>query len=87
MIILKVTKNQGFTLPLEDTFFEKLQGGQTDILGLKNLLNFQVSSRKSRNLQFDWLLLSKAYKDLDGYRRVMSYDTEDTAQKMKKFSI
>ena len=23
MIILKVTKNQGFTLPLEDTFFEK----------------------------------------------------------------
>ena len=95
MIILKVTKNQGFTLPLEDTFFEKLQGGQIDtaprpspaVLRLKNLLNFQVSSRKSRNLQFDWLLLSKAYKDLDGYRRVMSYDTEDTAQKMKKFSI
>ena len=32
-IILKVTKNQGFTLSLEDTFFEKPQGGnggQTD---------------------------------------------------------
>ena len=26
MIILKVTKNQGFTLPLEDTVFEKPQG-------------------------------------------------------------
>ena len=25
-IILKVTKNQGFTLFLEDTFFEKPQG-------------------------------------------------------------
>ena len=27
MIILKVTKNQDFTLSLEDTFFEKLPGG------------------------------------------------------------
>ena len=26
-IILKVTKNQGFTLSLADTFFEKPQGG------------------------------------------------------------
>ena len=30
MIILKVTKNQGFTLYLEDTIFENPQGGQTD---------------------------------------------------------
>ena len=30
MMILKVTKNQGFTLSLEDAFFEKLQGGQID---------------------------------------------------------
>ena len=29
-IILKVAKNQGFTLSLEDTFFEKPQGGQID---------------------------------------------------------
>ena len=29
-LILKVTKNQGFTLSLEDTFFEKPHGGQTD---------------------------------------------------------
>ena len=27
MIILKATKNQGFTLSLEDTFLEKAQGG------------------------------------------------------------
>ena len=27
MIMLKVTKNQGFSLSLEDTFFEKPQGG------------------------------------------------------------
>ena len=27
MIILKVTKNQAFTLSLEDTFFEKPLGG------------------------------------------------------------
>ena len=31
MIILKVTKNQGFTLCLEDTIFEEPQGeGQTE---------------------------------------------------------
>ena len=29
-VILKVTENQGFTLSLEDTFFEKPQGGQFD---------------------------------------------------------
>ena len=36
MIILKVTKNQGFTLSLEDTFFEKPQGlrGQIEIIRL-----------------------------------------------------
>ena len=28
MIIFKVTKNQGFTLSLENTFLEKPQGGQ-----------------------------------------------------------
>ena len=29
-----------------------------------NLVNFHVSSRKSENLPFDWILLSKAYKIL-----------------------
>ena len=28
MVILKVTKKQGFTLSLQDTFLEKPQGGQ-----------------------------------------------------------
>ena len=32
---------------------------------LRNLLNFQESSRKSGDLHFDGLLLSKAYNDLD----------------------
>ena len=32
---------------------------------IKNLVNVHVSSRKSVNLYFDRLLLSKAYKDLD----------------------
>ena len=30
MIILKVTKNHGFSLSVEDTFFEKPHGGQID---------------------------------------------------------
>ena len=30
MIVLKVTQNQGFTLFLEHTIFEKPQGGQID---------------------------------------------------------
>ena len=46
-IIVKVTKNQGFALSLEDTFFEKPQGrGQIDspppfpsaVLGLMELI-------------------------------------------------
>ena len=32
---------------------------------LRNLVNFHSSSRKSGNLHFDELFLSKAYKDLD----------------------
>ena len=32
---------------------------------LRNLLNSNVSSRKSWNLHFDGLLLSQAYKDVD----------------------
>ena len=30
MIIIEVTKNQGFNLSLNDTFFEKPQGDQID---------------------------------------------------------
>ena len=32
---------------------------------VRNLVNFHASCRKSGNLHFDGLLLSKAYKDLD----------------------
>ena len=32
MIILKVTKNQDFTLCLEDTIFEKPQGGKVKLI-------------------------------------------------------
>ena len=32
---------------------------------IMNLVNFHASSRKSKNLHLDWLLLSKAYRDLE----------------------
>ena len=32
---------------------------------VRNLINFHASSRKSENLHFDELILSKAYKVLD----------------------
>ena len=32
---------------------------------IKNLLSFCESRQKSENLHFDWVLLPKAYKDLD----------------------
>ena len=45
----------------------KLKGKLTRSLrnGIRNLVNFHASSQKSENLHFDWMLLSKAYKDLD----------------------
>ena len=39
MIILKLTKNQGFTLSLEGTYFKKSQGGGSSVLGLKYRCN------------------------------------------------
>ena len=33
--------------------------------GMRNLVNFHASSRKSVNFYFDWMLLFKACKDLD----------------------
>ena len=51
------------TLKGDAKFKEKLtQGLKNDI---RNLVNFQVNSRKSENLNFDGLLLSKAYKALN----------------------
>ena len=45
---------------------------------IRNLVNFCASSRKYENLQFNGLILSKAYKVLDeNYRRIMSHDTKE----------
>ena len=50
MIILKVTKKQDFTLSLEDAYFQKPQGGQTEppsaVLGL---IHFEEKRRKPKH--------------------------------------
>ena len=45
----------------------KLKGKLTRGLknDIRNLVNFHASSRKSENLHFGGILLSKVYKDLD----------------------
>ena len=52
------------TLKGDAIFKEKLTGGLKN--DIRNLVNFNASSRNSENLHFDKLLLSKAYKVLDG---------------------
>ena len=51
------------TLKGDAIFKEKLTGGLKN--DIRNLINFHASSRKSENLHFDGLVLSKAYKVLD----------------------
>ena len=51
------------TLKGDAKFKRKLNCGLKN--DIKNLNNFHASCRKSENLRFDWMLLSKAYKDLD----------------------
>ena len=51
------------TLKGDENFKGKLIRGLKN--GIKNLINFHSGGRKSENLHFDELLLSKAYKDLD----------------------
>ena len=51
------------TLKCDAKCKEKLTCGLKN--GISNLVNFHASSRKSVNLLFDWILLSKAYKELD----------------------
>ena len=47
-----------------DTIFkEKLTGALKN--DIRNLIYFHASSRKSKNLHFDGLVLSKAYKVLE----------------------
>ena len=51
------------TLKDDAKFKRKLTFGLKN--DIRNLVNFHASSRKSKNLHFDWMPLSKAYKDLD----------------------
>ena len=52
------------TTPKSDAKFKgKLTCGLKN--GINHLVNFHASSLKSVNLLFDWILLSKVYKDLD----------------------
>ena len=55
------------TLKVDVKFKGKLACGlKNNMRNLVNfLVNFHASSRKSENLHFDSILLSKAYKDLD----------------------
>ena len=52
------------TLKGDANFKGKLTRGLKN--DIRNLVNFHVSSQKSRNVHFHWLLLSKAYKGLNG---------------------
>ena len=51
------------TLKSDAKFKEKLTCGLKN--NIRNLFNFHASSRKSENLHFDQIVLTKAYKDLD----------------------
>ena len=51
-IILKVTENQGFTVSLEDTFFEKPQGGQFDPEPLPKLTKTKDFNQINPKLSF-----------------------------------
>ena len=51
------------TLKIDAKFKGLLTCGLKD--DIRNLVNFHKSSRKSKNLRFDELFLSKAYKGLD----------------------
>ena len=51
------------TLKDDAKFKEKLTCGLKD--KVRNLVNFHGSGWKSENLLFDWILLSKAYIDLN----------------------
>ena len=52
------------TLMCDAKFKEKLTRGLKN--DIRNCVNFHASSCKSENFHFDGLLLSKAYKVLDG---------------------
>ena len=47
----------------DEKFQRKLTCGLKN--DIRNLFSFHARSRKSENLYFGWMLLSKVYKDLD----------------------
>ena len=66
-IILKVTTNQGFTLSLEETFFEKPQGGGVKltlpaVLGLKEAGSKKKCNSYSSTNKLFWKWKSKFKK-------------------------
>ena len=65
------------TLKRDAIIKEKLTGGLKN--DIRNLVNFDVSSRKSENLHFDELVFSKVYKVLDEIvqKYSMPHDTEE----------
>ena len=48
------------------------------------MVNFHASNRKSENLHFDGLLLSKAYIKFQMYKTVMSHDTDEWCKVWRK---
>ena len=71
------------TLKGDAKFKRKLTCGlKSDI---RNLVDFHTSSRKSEHLHFDWMLLSKAYRDLDQkIQKSMFHDTEEFDAKFEE---
>ena len=51
---------------------------------IRNLVNFRASRQKSENLHFDWILLPKAYKDLDEKIQELCFMTLKSVQSLKK---
>ena len=71
-------------------FSAKLKGKPTCGLknDIKNSVNFRASKQKSEKSHFDWILLSKAYKDLDEkIKRLMFHDTDECPKSDKKLML
>ena len=61
--VRKFQRNYVMTLKDDAKFKGKLICGLKN--DIRNSVSFHASSQKSQNLHFDWILFSKAYKDLD----------------------
>ena len=55
---------------------------------IRNLANFRASRQKSENLHFNWILLAKAYKDLDEkIQKMLFHDTEECPKFDEKLTL